>query len=650
MFDGYIRAAAGTPEIRAASCAYNARRIIDLMRKASRENAGLLCLPELCVTGYTCGDLFLQRTLLDEAREALRLLIRESADYPLVTVVGLPVEHQSKLYNAAAVVCRGTLLGIVPKSFIPNYSEFYELRHFVPASRESGREISVLRFDGKDVPFGVNLLFQSASVPEFKLGVEICEDLWTPAPPSAFHAMAGATVIANLSASDETVGKAAYRRSLAAGQSARLICGYVYADAGYGESSSDLIFSGHNLICENGAILSESKPFGNGWAVSEVDLRAMLHDRRRLNTFGFRADGYATVEFRGAPAEARLPALTRPVDPHPFVPGNEAERDARCEDILAMQVSGLVKRLDHTGCKTAVAGISGGLDSCLVLLVVARAYARLGKSLDGVLAATMPCFGTTERTKNNAHRLCQALGVTCREIDITQAVRQHLKDIGHPEAQRDVVYENAQARVRTLVLMDLANQSGGIVVGTGDLSELALGWATYNGDHMSMYGVNAGVPKTLVRHIVKYVADTCGNPALEAVLLDILATPVSPELLPPSHGNISQQTERLVGPYELHDFFLYHVLRWGRTPAAILALAETAFDGAYAREEILKWLEVFYQRFFAQQFKRNCLPDGPKIGSVSLSPRGDWRMPSDADSQAWLAGSANLKDAAEREE
>ncbi|MDR1205185.1 MAG: NAD(+) synthase [Peptococcaceae bacterium] len=632
MFDGYIRVAAGTPEIRAAHCEHNARRIIELMRRASRENAGLLCLPELCVTGYTCGDLFLQRTLLDEAREALRLLIQESADHPLVVVAGLPVEHQSKLYNAAAVVCEGKLLGLVPKSFIPNYGEFYELRHFVPA----GGELSAFRFDGEEVPFGVKLLFQSARIPEFKLGVEICEDLWTPAPPSSFHAMAGATVVANLSASDETVGKAAYRRTLAAGQSARLICGYVYADSGYGESSSDLVFSGHDLVCENGVVLAESKPFKEGWAVSEVDLRAMLHDRRRLNTFSYRADGYVTAEFDGGPAAAGISALTRYVDPHPFVPGDEGEKEARCEDILAMQVSGLAKRLDHTGCKTAAVGISGGLDSCLALLVVARAYARLGKPLEDIWAVTMPCFGTTERTRNNAHRLCRALGVTCREIDITKAVRQHLEDIGHSEENRDVVYENAQARVRTLVLMDLANQADGIVVGTGDLSELALGWATYNGDHMSMYGVNAGVPKTLVRHIVKHVADTCGISALEPVLLDILATPVSPELLPPSHGDISQQTERLVGPYELHDFFLYHALRWGRAPGAILELAETAFGGVYEREEILKWLRVFYRRFFAQQFKRNCLPDGPKIGSVSLSPRGDWRMPSDAAAEAWL--------------
>jgi NAD+ synthase (glutamine-hydrolysing) len=632
MFDGYIRVAAGTPEIRAAHCEHNARKIIELMRRASRENAGLLCLPELCVTGYTCGDLFLQRTLLDEAREALRLLIRESAEHPLVVVTGLPVEHRSKLYNTAAVICQGKLLGLVPKSFIPNYSEFYELRHFVPAEQT----LSVYRFDGQEVPFGVKLLFENARVPEFKLGVEICEDLWTPAPPSSFHAMAGATVIANLSASDETVGKAAYRRTLAAGQSARLICGYVYADSGYGESSSDLIFAGHDLVCENGVVLAEAKPFKDGWAVSEVDLRAMLHDRRRLNTFGYHAEGYATVAFEGAPGAAGVQTLTRYMDPHPFVPGDEGEKEARCEDILAMQVSGLAKRLDHTGCKTAAVGISGGLDSCLALLVVARAYARLGKPLEDIWAVTMPCFGTTERTRNNAHRLCRALGVTCREIDITKEVRQHLEDIGHPEEQRDVVYENAQARIRTLVLMDLANQADGIVVGTGDLSELALGWATYNGDHMSMYGVNAGVPKTLVRHIVKYVADTCGIPALEPVLLDILATPVSPELLPPSQGDISQQTERLVGPYELHDFFLYHMLRWGRTPSAILELAWVAFAGVYERDEILKWLRVFYRRFFAQQFKRNCLPDGPKIGSVSLSPRGDWRMPSDAAAEAWL--------------
>jgi NAD+ synthase (glutamine-hydrolysing) len=629
MFEGYVRVAAATPEIRAADCKYNASQIIRLMERASREGVGLLCLPELCIAGYTCGDLFLQKTLLTQAREALRLLVEESAGRQLLVAAGLPLAHQGKLFNVAAVFGQGRLLGFIPKSFIPNYGEFYELRHFTPAPAET----SMVPFEGRDIPFGVRLLFQCEEVPAFTVAAEICEDLWTPAPPSARHAMAGATVIVNLSASDETVSKPAYRRSLTAGQSARLVCGYVYADAGHGESSSDLVFSGHNLVCENGVVLAESRPFESGWAVSDMDVHALIHDRRRMNTFGACAEGYTTVPFALA---AGLPALIRPIDPHPFVPHDEGEKGARCEDILSMQVAGLAQRLRHTGCKTAAVGISGGLDSCLALLVIARAYKKLDKPVADVLAVTMPCFGTTVRTKSNAHRLCQALGVTCREIDITGSVRLHLRDIGHSEENHDVVYENAQARVRTLVLMDLANQTQGLVVGTGDLSELALGWATYNGDHMSMYGVNAGVPKTLVRHIVRHVADTCGDPALAQVLLDILATPVSPELLPPSQGDISQRTEQLVGPYELHDFFLYHTLRWGREPSAILALAEAAFAGVYPKDDIKGWLRVFYRRFFAQQFKRNCLPDGPKIGSVSLSPRGDWRMPSDGTGTAWL--------------
>jgi NAD+ synthase (glutamine-hydrolysing) len=629
MLDGYIRVAAATPAIRVADCSHNLERIISLVKKAVRENIRLLCLPELCLTGYTCGDLFLQDALLESARKALMILADESAGHDVLVVAGLPLAHGGKLFNVAAVFCGGRILGFVPKAHIPNYGEFYELRHFAPAFPG----IQTVAFGNRDIPIGTNLIFQCDGLPKFKLAVEICEDLWAPCPPSIFHALAGATVIANLSASDETIGKAAYRRSLVAGQSARLLCGYIYADAGYGESSTDMVFAGHNLVCENGAILKESPPFRDGWAVSEIDLDALCHDRRRMNTFSSRAREYVTVPFT---LDARCSSLTRFVDPAPFIPGDEHEKRARCEEILSMQAAGLAKRLEHTDSQTAVLGVSGGLDSCLSLIVTARACARLGRPPSGVMAVTMPCFGTTERTRNNAHRLCGALGVSCLEMDISKSVLSHLEDIGHPEDKRDVVYENSQARVRTLILMDLANQAGGIVVGTGDLSELALGWATYNGDHMSMYAVNSGVPKTLVRHIVKHVAETCGNEALSAVLADILDTPVSPELLPPQEGKISQRTEQLVGPYELHDFFLYHVVRWGRRPKAIFGLACIAFRGSYMEGEILKWLKVFYRRFFAQQFKRSCLPDGPKIGSVTLSPRGDWRMPSDAVCGVWL--------------
>jgi NAD+ synthase (glutamine-hydrolysing) len=597
------------------------------MKHAADDEARLLCLPELCVTGYTCGDLFLQDALLCSAREALSLLAAESSKYPAVVVAGLPFALDSKLYNVAAVICGGRVLGLVPKSFIPNYGEFYELRHFSPAPVG----VRTVRFDGYDVPFGTDVLFRCSDEPDFCLAVEICEDMWVPSPPGASHAMAGAAVIANPSASDEVIGKARYRRMLAAAQSGRLVCCYVYSDAGAGESSTDVVFSGHNIICENGVVLSESPPFGSGVATADIDLRALAYDRRRMNTWQSDASGYSIVEFSLGVAPS---SLRRRVDPHPFIPQDERERNERCEAILDMQVAGLEKRIAHTGVRAAVIGISGGLDSSLALLVTERAMRKLGRPPSDIVAATMPCFGTTARTKSNAVKLCEALGIRCEEIDISGSVSAHLRDIGVGEESRDVVYENAQARVRTLVLMDLANKTGGLVIGTGDLSELAMGWSTYNGDHMSMYGVNAGVPKTLVRHIVKYVADA--SPELRGVLSDILATPVSPELLPPSGGDIAQKTESIIGPYELHDFFLYHVVRWGRPPSRVLTLAEIAFAGEYQRHEILNWLKVFYRRFFSNQFKRSCIPDGPKIGSVSLSPRGDWRMPSDASSAAWL--------------
>jgi NAD+ synthase (glutamine-hydrolysing) len=598
------------------------------MKRAAGDGASVICLHELCVTGYTCGDLFSQDTLIKSARVALSRIARESAELPLVAAVGLPLVFESKLYNVAAILSGGKVLGFVPKTHIPNYCEFYEMRHFTPAPLET----QTARFDGYDVPFGTRLLFRRRSDENFTLAAEICEDLWVPSPPSAAHAAAGAAIILNLSASNETVGKARYRRTLAALQSGRCVCAYLYSCAGRGESTTDVVFSGHDIICENGVTLAESAPFAGGWAEADIDLHALAFDRRKMNSWRSSPSDYRVVEF-SCPGGAPPRALKRRVPSHPFVPDDEGERGARCEAILDIQVAGLEKRLAHTGAKTALIGVSGGLDSCLALLVTERAMKRLGRPASDISALTMPCFGTTARTKSNALALCVALGVPCAEIDITDTVRRHLADIGVAEDSRGVVYENAQARARTLVLMDLANKTGGLVVGTGDLSEMALGWSTYNGDHMSMYGVNAGVPKTLVRHIVKYAADTV--PALRKVLEDILATPVSPELLPPSDGKIEQKTEDIIGPYELHDFFLYHTVRWGRSPSRILPLAEIAFGGAYTAREILKWMRVFYERFFAQQFKRSCLPDGPKIGSVSLSPRGDWRMPSDAAVSEW---------------
>ncbi|MDR1298841.1 MAG: NAD(+) synthase [Oscillospiraceae bacterium] len=639
MYDGFVRVAAASPQIRVADCDHNADRIIELMDRAASGGVSLLCLPELCLTGYTCGELFLQELLQRGARDALSRLIEHSAGHRMAVIAGLPLLSGGKLYNVAAVFGNGRLYGFVPKTHLPGYGEFYERRHFSPAPSR----VASARFGGADIPFGTQLLFRCASAPDFTFAAEICEDLWVPSPPSAEHALAGATVIVNPSASNETVGKASYRRSLVSGQSGRLLCGYIYAGAGFGESTTDMVFACHNLICEKGDILAQSRLFGDGYITAEIDVHALIHDRARMTTFAGPPDGCA-AEYVSVPVDmdaSGVEALDRKIPPLPFVPGDEGEKADRCGEILDMQVAGLSGRLSHTGRARAVVGVSGGLDSTLALLVTVRAFERLGEPLDGVTAVTMPCFGTTERTRGNARLLCRAVGVDCQEIDISDMARAVMRDIGHPEDVHDVVYENAQARVRTLVLMNIANMHGGIVVGTGDLSELALGWATYNGDHMSMYGVNAGVPKTLIRHIVGHIADT--SPALCGVLRDILATPVSPELLPPSQGGISQRTEELVGPYELHDFFLYHTVRRGRSPAATLRLAALAFDGAYSRETILRWLRVFYTRFFSQQFKRSCLPDGPKIGSVTLSPRGDWRMPSDASAALWQKEIDELK-------
>lgn len=620
---GFLRTAAVSPALHVADCAYNTQQIIAAMRAQAVAGTKLLCLPEFALTGYTCSDLFLQETLCRGAEDGLIQILDASKELDVVTLVGLPVRHNGKLYNCAAVVCKGQLLGLVPKTYLPNYGEFYERRHFVPGPKDAFE----ITFAGQRTLFGTNLLFACREMPEFVLGVEICEDLWAPVPPSCSHALAGATVVANLSASDETVGKAAYRRELVAGQSARLLCGYVYADAGHGESTTDMTFAAHNLIAENGTLLCEAEPFANGTAATELDLGRMVQERIRNTTFVPDAAGYTTISFDLEVAEA---PLTRFVSPTPFVPQNDAARAERCELILRIQAEGLAKRMEHTHAKCAVVGISGGLDSCLALLVAVRACKVLGRDPKDIIAITMPCFGTTKRTRSNAEILCEALGVSFTEINITNTVESHFADIGQDPHTYDVTFENCQARVRTLELMDYANKNGGFVIGTGDLSELALGWATYNGDHMSMYGVNASVPKTLVRYLVEYVASQ-SDEKTKAILLDVLDTPVSPELLPPDeNGKIAQKTEDNIGPYELHDFFLYNFVRFGFTKEKLQKLAEKAFDGVYDRKTIRKWLDVFMRRFFISQFKRNCIPDGPKVGSVSLSPRGDWRMPSDA--------------------
>lgn len=638
MLDGFLKTAAATPTIRVADPAYNAQEIAGLLKQAAQQGVKFLVFPELCLTGYTCGDLFLQPLLLSGAEQGLAEILEESKSLPLLAAVGLPVAVEGKLYNCAAVFSQGKLLGLVPKLHIPNYSEFYEQRHFTSGAGTAG-EVTLC---GQTVPFGEKLLFRCEDFPLFTAGFEICEDLWVAQPPSGDLAEAGALVIGNLSASDEMIGKEDYRRQLVSSQSARLVSGYVYADAGYGESSTDLIFAGHNLIGENGSILTESKLFENQLVATELDLFKLAQERRRLTTYRQGREGDFRVVSFSLPVEETT--LTRWVDPHPFVPSDETQRTRRCESIFAMQTTGLCKRLEHSHSKTAVVGLSGGLDSTLALLVAARAMKRLGRPASDVVAVTMPCFGTTSRTRSNAEILAQLLGVTFRTVDLKESVLLHFKDIGHDVEDHSVVYENGQARMRTLVLMNIANQTGGLVIGTGDLSELALGWATYNGDHMSMYGVNASIPKTLIRHMVRYVADTGEEPGLRQVLLDILDTPVSPELLPPTgEGTIAQVTEDLVGPYELHDFFLYYGIRWGFEPKKVYRLCRYALGDVYDNATILKWLETFYRRFFAQQFKRSCLPDGPKVGSMTLSPRGDWRMPSDASAALWLEQIGALK-------
>ena len=637
MKDGFIRVAAATPKIQVADCMYNREQIEQMMKEAYERQASLVVFPELCLTGYTCGDLFLQDILLDQTLNALKDLLEASKSIDLLTVVGMPLEVNGKLYNVAVFFKAGQILGVIPKTFIPNYSEFYEARHF-----ERGIKKPIcIELLGQNVWVGTQLLFKCSNMPGLVIGGEICEDLWAPNPPSIQHALSGATVIVNLSASDEVAGKSDYRKSLVAGQSARLVCAYVYAGAGDGESTTDLVFPGHDLICENGACLAESKSFENVIVYADIDLGRLNSDRRRMTTFIQNSDvDYMHIPFEICKKELEL---ERFIDPNPFVPTGDGDRQKRCEEILNIQAVGLKKRLEHTHCQNAVVGISGGLDSTLALLVTVRAFDMLGMDRKKIMAVTMPCFGTTDRTYNNACQLVNDLGADLHEVNIKDAVTLHFKDINQDLNNHDVTFENGQARERTQVLMDLANQRGGMVIGTGDLSELALGWATYNGDHMSMYGVNASIPKTLVRHLVQYYADTLAEESLKAVLLDILDTPVSPELIPPKEGEITQKTEDLVGPYELHDFFLYYMIRFGFAPSKIYRLACKAFDGEYTSDTILKWMKNFYHRFFTQQFKRSCVPDGPKVGSVALSPRGDWRMPSDASAHIWKTDLENLK-------
>lgn len=632
MKDGFIKVAAATPKIKVADPAYNTEEILKIIDETEKNGASILVFSELTISGYTCGDLFLQQPLLTECKNQLLRIVKATENKSMLVVVGCPIVIKQKLYNCAVVISDGSILGIVPKTHLPNYSEFYELRHFT-----SGEGLEEDLWFGEEfgyVNVAVNQLFKCKEIPELVVACEICEDLWVPLPPSTYHAMAGATVICNPSASVETTTKESYRRSLVSNQSARLLAAYIYADAGEGESTQDVVYSGHHLICENDSVLAEAKRFTNEIIYADIDVQKLAAERRKMTSFpGGQTDDYFEQEFS---LEVKENKITRTFPKAPFVPDNQDERDKRCDEILSLQSMGLKKRLEHTNCKHAVVGISGGLDSTLAVLVTARAFDLLDIPRENLICVTMPCFGTTDRTYQNAVSLIKELGATLKEVRIEKAVRQHFADIGHDENNHDVTYENSQARERTQILMDMANQYNGMVIGTGDMSELALGWATYNGDHMSMYAVNCSVPKTLVRYLVLYYAETTENKKLSEVLMDVLDTPVSPELLPPVDGVISQKTEDLVGPYELHDFFLYYMLRFGFPKSKLYRMAKLTFDGVYDDETIKKWLDKFYWRFFSQQFKRSCLPDGPKVGSVAVSPRGDLRMPSDASPTAWI--------------
>lgn len=667
MLDGFVKVAACSPELKVADCEYNCDKMIEKSRRMSHEGVKVLAFPELCLTGYTCGDLFLQDQLLKGALEGLGRFAAETKACDTLFCAGLPLLHRGRLYNVAAVIFHGEVLGLVPKSHIPAYSEFYEGRHFAGGDSawqrgtvsEEGCGTHRLPFMDREVPFGAKQIFTCEQLPELSVAVEICEDLWVPVPPGSYHAMAGATVILNPSASDEVTGKSAYRRELVKNQSARTITAYLYADASEGESTTDLVYAGHNMIMENGVMLAENSSFQEQDIITEIDVKRLQAERRRMTTFPLYVSpekmGYRIHRFRYDKVEKT--ELTRTFEKTPFVPSAKSHREERCDEILNIQASGLAKRLRHTGCQSAVIGLSGGLDSTLALLVTVRAFDKLSLDRKGIVCVTMPCFGTTNRTYDNAVNLAKELGTELREISIEKAVKGHFEDIGHDINVHDITYENGQARERTQILMNIANQTGGLVIGTGDMSELALGWATYNGDHMSMYGVNCSVPKTLVRYLVQYFADTCtgkgrdtcaGNggtsgSTLKRVLYDVLDTPVSPELLPPKDGKISQKTEDIVGPYELHDFYLYYMLRFGFMPSKIFRLAVYTFEGVYDAKAVYQWLRTFYHRFFRQQFKRSCIPDGPKVGSVALSPRGDLRMPSDASDALWKADLESIK-------
>lgn len=628
MKDGYIRVAAGSFETSIANVKNNSENICNLINEAYHNDARVLVLPELCLTGYTCEDLFNQDCLLNEAKQQLQTIITATNNRDLITIVGLPYQHLNSLYNVAAVIHQGALLALVPKTHIPNYQEFYEARRFEQAPKEN----TLTNFNGQKIPFGTHYVFASTTNSNFKFGVEICEDLWLPDAPSTKLALNGANLILNPSASNEITTKSDYRRLLVSSQSARLVCGYVYCNAGNGESTTDVVFSGHHIISENGTMIKESRGFDSELIYGDLDLKKLSSERRKMTTFKS-YHNYEIIYFDSTNIDLNT---TYYYDPHPFVPSNRDLRAKRCKEVFDIQTRGLMQRLKATGIKKVVIGISGGLDSTLALLVCTMAFKKLNYDTKDIIAITMPCFGTTSRTKNNALGLMEELAVTSIEVDITESVRIQFRDIEQDENIHDVTYENVQARTRTEILMNKANQVGGLVIGTGDLSEVALGWSTYNGDHMSMYAVNVSVPKTLVRYLVDYVASLYHGEKLETILKDILDTPVSPELLPQENDQIVQKTEDIVGPYELHDFFIYHMVRFGDEPRKLYRKTKLAFKDKYDKETIKKWLTKFYWRFFSQQFKRSCIPDGPKVGSVSLSPRGDWRMPSDANVSNWI--------------
>lgn len=638
MKHGFVKIACATPDLKVADCEYNANCIINMIKDAYKAGVMLCSFPELSITGYTCGDLFFQKALLDSAVSSLYKIINDTAGYDMINIVGIPYSFEGKIYNCAAVFQKGKLLALITKKNIPNYSEFYEARHFTP-----GIKNCQTNFYGNSVPIGTNYIFNCKNMTEFAFGIEICEDLWVTDSPSIMLAKEGANIIVNLSASNDIIGKSEYRRTIVKAQSGSLLCTYMYANAGIGESTTDMVYSGHSIISENGALSKESERFSNGLITFDTDLQKIETERKRSNTFQKSSlldnEKYVKIQFEIKMHDVKI---NNKISPTPFVPSSAEDIHLRCKEISAMQSFGLAKRLKHTNCSKAIIGLSGGLDSTLALIVTVNAFKHLNLDPEGIIAVTMPCFGTTNRTYNNACRLAEQYGTTLKEINIKNSVIQHFSDIGHDINIHDVTYENSQARERTQILMDIANKNNGLVIGTGDLSELALGWATYNGDHMSMYAVNVSIPKTLVRYLVKYEAD-CSENDLKNILYDILDTPVSPELLPPDeNGTISQKTEDLVGPYELHDFFLYYMVRFGFSPDKIFRIANLAFYGKYDKSTILKWEKIFYRRFFSQQFKRSCIPDGPKVGSVTLSPRSDFRMPSDASANIWLKELDNI--------